>query len=178
VYRVEKSKDCNRSGEALSTSDLERLSLFITSTPPVESLKIQLLTQGTSAFLKFRHPKVINCRKHSFEDRTQPLRNLSTRSRAGCTNESSFNWVFMKLPDSTKKQETRATLNTIKIMSLIKREMKFRDIRLGKIGDHICTNRRIKLRENRRNIELFTNKHKIVATFIHVGNDQGPLETL
>jgi hypothetical protein len=56
--------------------------------------------------------------------------------------------------------------------------MKLQDIRLGKIGDHICTNRRIKLRENRRNIELFTNKHKIVTTFIHVGNNQGPLETL
>jgi hypothetical protein len=50
VYRVEKSKDCNRSGEASSTSDLKRLSLFITSTTPVESLRIQLLTQGTSAF--------------------------------------------------------------------------------------------------------------------------------
>jgi hypothetical protein len=114
VYRVEKSKDCNRSGEALSTSDLERLSLFIISTPPAESLRIQL-TQGTSAFFKFRHPKVINCRKHSFEDRTQPFRNLSMRSKAGCTNDSSFNWVFMKLPDSTKKQETRARLNTIKL---------------------------------------------------------------
>jgi DNA-directed RNA polymerase delta subunit len=84
----------------------------------------------------------------------------------------------MKLPDSTKKQKTRAILNTMKIMSLNKREMKFQDIRLGKIGDHIRTNRRIKLRENRRNIELFTNKQNIVATFIHVGNDQGPLETL
>jgi hypothetical protein len=84
----------------------------------------------------------------------------------------------MKLPNSTKKQETRATLNTIKIMSLIKREMKFQDIRLGKIGDHICTNRRIKLRENRRNIELFTNKQKVVTTFTNVGNDQGPLENL
>jgi DNA-directed RNA polymerase delta subunit len=84
----------------------------------------------------------------------------------------------MKLPDSTKKQETRATLNTIKIMSLIKREMKFQDIGFGKIGDHICTNRRIKLRENRRNIELFTNKQNIVATFIHVGNDQGLFKTL
>jgi hypothetical protein len=29
--------------------------------------------------------------------------------------------------------------------------MKIQDIRLGKIGDHICTNRKIKLRENRRN---------------------------
>jgi len=51
VYRVEKSKDCNRIGEALSISYLERLSLFITSTTPVESLRIQLLSQGTSAFL-------------------------------------------------------------------------------------------------------------------------------
>jgi hypothetical protein len=84
----------------------------------------------------------------------------------------------MKLPNSTKKQETTATLNSIKIMSLIKREMKFQDIRLGKIGDHICTNRRIKLRENKRNIELFTNKHKVVTTFIHGGIDQGPLENL
>jgi hypothetical protein len=32
----------------------------------------------------------------------------------------------MKLPNSTKKWEMRATLNTIIIMSLIKREMKFR----------------------------------------------------
>ncbi len=38
VYSVKKSKDCNMSGEALSTSYLERLSLFIISTTPVESL--------------------------------------------------------------------------------------------------------------------------------------------
>jgi hypothetical protein len=63
-------------------------------------------------------------------------------------------------------------------MSLIKREMKFQNIRLGKIGDHICTNRRIKLRENRRNIKLFTNEHKVVTTFIHISNDKGPLENL
>jgi hypothetical protein len=36
----------------------------------------------------------------------------------------------MKLPNCTKKQEMRATLNTFKIMSLIKREMKFQNIRL------------------------------------------------
>jgi hypothetical protein len=63
-------------------------------------------------------------------------------------------------------------------MSLIKREMKFQNIRLGKIGDHKCTNRRIKLRENRRKIKLFTNKHKVVTTFIHISNDKGPLENL
>jgi hypothetical protein len=51
--------------------------------------------------------------------------------------------------------------------------MKFQNIRLGKIGDCISTNRRIKLRENRRNIKLFTNKHKVVPTFIHVSNDKG-----
>jgi hypothetical protein len=50
----------------------------------------------------------------------------------------------MKLPNCTKKRETRATFYTLKIMSLIKREMKFRNIKLGKIGDHISTNRRIK----------------------------------
>jgi hypothetical protein len=54
----------------------------------------------------------------------------------------------MKLPNSTKKGERRATLNTFKIMSLIKREMKIQNSRLGKIGDHTSTNRRIKLREN------------------------------
>jgi hypothetical protein len=174
MYRVEKSKDCNRSGEALSISDLERLSLFITSTTPVESLRVienpTTITRNICLF-EFRHPQVIDRRKHSFEERTQPLRNISQRSRAGCTDKSRFNWVFMELPNSTKKWETRATLNTCKIMSLIKREMKSQDIRLGKIGDHICTNRRIKLRGNRRNIELFTNKHKVVTTFIHVGND-------
>jgi hypothetical protein len=51
VYRVEKSKVCNKSGEVLSIYDFERLSLFITSTTHVESLKIQLLSQGTSTFL-------------------------------------------------------------------------------------------------------------------------------
>jgi hypothetical protein len=106
------------------------------------------------------------------------LTNISQRSRAGCTDKSRFNWVFMKLPNHTKKREMRATLNTFKIMSLIKREMKFQNIRLGKIGDHICTNRRITLRENRRNIKLFTNKHKVVTTFIHVSNDKGMLENL
>jgi hypothetical protein len=33
----------------------------------------------------------------------------------------------MKLPNSTKKRETRATLNTFKLMSLIKGEIKFPD---------------------------------------------------
>jgi hypothetical protein len=39
----------------------------------------------------------------------------------------------MKLPNCTKKRETRATLYTFKIMSLIKREMKIQNNRLGKI---------------------------------------------
>jgi hypothetical protein len=134
-------------------------------------LRIQLLSQGTS-----RHPKIIDHRKHSFEERTQPLRNISQRKRAGCTDKSRFNWVFMKLLNRTKKWEMRATLNTFKIMSLIKREMKFQNIRLGKIGDHICTNRRIKLRENKKHKTFY--KHKVVTTFIHVSNDKGLLEKL
>jgi hypothetical protein len=58
----------------------------------------------------------------SFEKRTQPLRNISQRSRAGYTDNSTFNWVFMKIPNNTKKQEMKATLNTSKIMSLIKKK--------------------------------------------------------
>jgi hypothetical protein len=85
---------------------------------------------------------------------------------------------FYETSKQHKEMGDKGPLNTFKIMSLIKREMKFQNIRLGKIGDRICTNRRIKLRENRRNIKLLTNKHKVVTTFIHVGNDQGPLENL
>jgi hypothetical protein len=40
------------------------------------------------------------------------------RHKTGCTNKSRFNPIFMKLPNSKKKQETKATLYTIKIMSL------------------------------------------------------------
>jgi hypothetical protein len=157
VYRVEKSKDCYMSGEAL----------FITSTTPVVIENSTTNTRNICLF-EFRHPKAIDCRKHSFGERTWPLRKFSKRNRAGCTNKSRFNWIFMKLPNGTKKWETKATLYTTKIMSLIKRKMRFQDIRLGKIGDHIHTNGRIKLRESRRNIEVFTNKHKIITTFIHV----------
>jgi hypothetical protein len=39
----------------------------------------------------------------------------------------------MKLPNSTKKQKTRATLSTTKIMSLIIRMMRFKNFSLGKI---------------------------------------------
>jgi len=53
VSRVEKSKDSNRSGEVLSTFDLGGLSSFLTFITPVKSLRMQLLTQGTSTFLSF-----------------------------------------------------------------------------------------------------------------------------
>ncbi len=62
VYSVEKSKDCNRRGEVLWTSDLERFSCFITSTTPVKVLRIQL-TQGTSAFLSFDTQRSLTIRK-------------------------------------------------------------------------------------------------------------------
>jgi hypothetical protein len=175
MYRVEKSKDYNRSGEALSILNLKRLRLFITSTTPVKSLGNQLLSQGTSTSLSLDTQKVIDHRKHSFEERTQPLRNINQGSRAKCIDKSRFNWIFKKFPNHTKKWETRATLNTFKIMSLTKREMKFQNIRLGTIGDHICTNMKIKLKKN---INFFTNKHKFFTIFIHVSNDKGPLENL
>jgi hypothetical protein len=53
VYRVDRSKDCSKSGEALSTSDLKSLSSLIASTTPVESLRIQILMEGSWAFLSF-----------------------------------------------------------------------------------------------------------------------------
>jgi hypothetical protein len=42
----------------------------------------------------------------------------------------------MELPNRTKKWKMRATLFTTKIMSLIKRKMKYQDCRLGKVRDH------------------------------------------
>jgi hypothetical protein len=38
--------------------------------------------------------------------------------------------------------------------------------------------KKIKLRENKRNINIFINKHKVGTKFIHVSNDEGPLENL
>jgi hypothetical protein len=61
----------------------------------------------------------------------------------------------MRLPNCTKKQKTRATLYTFKIRRLTKREMRLKNKRLSKIRGHISTSRRIKLRENRRNIKTF-----------------------
>jgi len=60
----------------------------------------------------------------------------SVRELELAADKSRFNWIFMKLPNCTKKRETRATLYTFKIMSHIKREMKLQNNRLGKIGDH------------------------------------------
>jgi hypothetical protein len=59
VYRVEKSKDCNRSGEALSTSDLKRFKFIYYLHHSCKSLRIQLLTQGTSAFLSLNTQRTL-----------------------------------------------------------------------------------------------------------------------
>jgi hypothetical protein len=107
VYRVEKSKDCNRSGEALSISDLERLRLFITATTPVESLRIQLPSQGTSAFLSLDTQTSLTVGNIALKKEHSHLRNIRQRSRAGCTDKSRFNWVFMEVPNRTKKREMR-----------------------------------------------------------------------
>jgi hypothetical protein len=49
---------------------------------------------------------------------------------------------------------------------------------LGKIGDHKTTNRRMQLRENRRNIKHFVDKHEVVSKFIHTSNEKGTSEIL
>jgi hypothetical protein len=54
----------------------------------------------------------------------------------------------MKLPNHTKKWKMRATPFTTQIMSVIKRKMRILDFILDKIGDYICTNWGIKLKEN------------------------------
>jgi hypothetical protein len=68
--------------------------------------------------------KIIDHRKHRLEEITEPLKNIRQRRRAGYTDITKFNRIFMKLAKCTKKGETRATLNTFKITSLFKREMK------------------------------------------------------
>jgi hypothetical protein len=40
------------------------------------------------SLFEFLHPKVFNCGKNSFVERTKPLRNFSKRSGTGCTNKS------------------------------------------------------------------------------------------
>jgi hypothetical protein len=117
---------------------IERLSCLITSTTPVESLRIQLLTQGRSAFLSFDTKKVIYCRKNRIVERTQPLTNFTKRSRAGYTNKYRFNWICMQLPNSTRKWKMRATLFTTKIMSLIKRKRNIRISDWGRLKTTIC----------------------------------------
>jgi hypothetical protein len=78
----------------------------------------------------------------------------------------------MKLPNCTKKRETRATLYTFKIMSLIKREMKLQNNRLGKIGDHISATRRIKLREYRRNIKQLQTWKQIHTNALYIDKQE------
>ncbi len=39
-------------------------------------------------------------------DKQSLLRKISQRTRAGCTDKSRFNWIFMKPPNCTKKWET------------------------------------------------------------------------
>jgi hypothetical protein len=62
VYRVKKSKDYNKSGEALSIPDLQRLRLYKPSTIPVKSLRIQLLSQGTFVFLSLNTQRSLTIR--------------------------------------------------------------------------------------------------------------------
>jgi hypothetical protein len=86
-------KDCNRSGEALSISDLKQLRLFITSTTPVESLRIQLLSQGTSAFLSLDTQRSLTIGNIALKKEHS---HISQRTRAGCTDKSTITIALVR----------------------------------------------------------------------------------
>ncbi len=91
---------------------------------PVESCRVienPTTNRRNTSLSEFGRPKIIDHRKNSFVERTEQLRNFSKGSGAHCTNESWFNRISVKLPNSAKKWKTRTT----KIMELIKRMMKF-----------------------------------------------------
>ncbi len=87
MYRVEKLKDCNRNGEVLSTSNLERLGCFITSNYSCKVVENSMT--NTRNIVNFDTKGQL--RKNSFVERTQPFGNFSKRNAAGCTNKSRFN---------------------------------------------------------------------------------------
>ncbi len=66
VNWVEKSNNWNKNGEALSTFVLKRVRNYNPSTTPVESLRIQLLIEGTWAFLSFYTQRYLTVGKIAF----------------------------------------------------------------------------------------------------------------
>jgi len=87
LYRVKKPNDSSKSREVISTSDLKRYRSFITSTAPIV-IENPAMNRRNMSLFEFLHPKVFNCGKNSFVERTKPLRNFSKGSGTGCTNKS------------------------------------------------------------------------------------------
>jgi hypothetical protein len=68
VCRVEKSKDCNRSAEALSISYLKRFKFIYYLHHSCSVIENPTTITRNICLFEFRHPKVIDHRKHSFEE--------------------------------------------------------------------------------------------------------------
>jgi hypothetical protein len=72
--------DDNKSGEAFSASNLERLRISITSIAPVDSLTTPLLTKRKWAFLGFDTLKNVDQKQYNLVGRTE-LPNGSKKSK-------------------------------------------------------------------------------------------------
>jgi hypothetical protein len=96
VFRVYKSNNCNKGGEALSNSDLERLKEFYDI-----HYSCRVIKNPTTKIKNIDH------RKNGFVEGIEPLQNFSKASGTCCTDKSQFNRIFLKFSDSTKKQKMR-----------------------------------------------------------------------
>jgi hypothetical protein len=107
VFRVLKSNNCNKGGEALSISDLERLKEFYDIHYSRRVIKNPTTKIKNMSFSEFGHRKIIDHRKNGFVEGTEPLQNFSKASGTCCKDKSQFNWIFVKFPNNTKKQKMR-----------------------------------------------------------------------
>jgi len=89
---------------------------------------IENLTTNTRniCLSEFWHPKVIDHRKNSFIERTQPLRNFSKRTRAGCTNKSKFNGFLWNFQTAQRNGGQGPHFSPLKLWALLKERWDFR----------------------------------------------------
>jgi hypothetical protein len=96
AYSVEKLEELQQTLEFCKPLDLERFRSFITSTAPVESLRIQLQSEGTMILSKLSHPKCIDHRYYNFVERIEPLRIIGERRET-----IGLSKALMELPNRT-----------------------------------------------------------------------------
>lgn len=96
AYSVEKLEQLQQTVEFCKPLDLERFRSFITSTAPVESLRIQLQSEGTMILSKLSHPKCIDHRYYNFVERIEPLRIIGERR-----DTLGLSGALIKLPNRT-----------------------------------------------------------------------------